>query len=112
MLPFIHMPHLLRILFALALALFTEQASGIASVQVGDECGERCPGDAPDGTCPPDCQFCACCSLPRVLAPQPAASVPAPTAHRFVQVSRDSLPNSPEPADILHVPKFSRVAAT
>jgi hypothetical protein len=102
---------MLHILFALVLALVVSEATGIASMLAGDECNERCPGDAPDGTCPPDCQSCACCSLPRVLAPQLAGLVPLPVAHRMVWASQHAVPSSPEPAEILHIPKLLRVFA-
>ena len=100
-----------RILFALALALVFGQATGMASALAGGECSERCPGDAPDGTCPPNCQFCACGSLPRMLTPKTVALMPAPVTHRIARASQDVIPNSPEPAEILHIPKASRVSA-
>ena len=43
------------------------------------DCDERCPADAPDGSCPPQCDECTCCAgAISALVPAPrAVSVPA-----------------------------------
>jgi hypothetical protein len=96
---------MVRILFALALALFVGRATGIASGATGEECSQPCPGDSPDGHCPPACQFCGCCSLQQTLPARPLVVMPAPAIRRAVCSAPELAPASPEPGDIFHVPK-------
>lgn len=95
-----------RFLFTLAFALFLGQATGMSTALAGDECSQRCPGDAPDGQCPPACQFCTCCSMPQMLAAQPGDAMPAPAVEQAALAPADKIPSSPEPGDIFHVPKL------
>lgn len=94
-----------RAVLVVLLALLTFDVSGLAAVCGDAPCDdESCPGDLSGGECAPNCHFCTCCSLPKVAGSTTVALV-APPAHEFWWVgSTDHLP-SPEPADILHVPK-------
>lgn len=67
--------------------------------------GEECPGDASGGDCAPNCHFCTCCSLPRVAPTEVATAAPLPQATRTDFLGLAAMPSSPEPADILHVPR-------
>lgn len=49
----------------------TELVESVASAEHDRDCEESCPGDAPDGECPPGCDACICCpSTLYVLAPE------------------------------------------
>lgn len=76
----------------------------LASVQA---CPEKCPDDSPDGRCPPACEFCGCCAVPRTLPPEVAAAWIGPTVEQCVCAHVDAAPASAEPHEILHVPKTS-----
>ena len=96
---------LVRWLIVIGAVFFSVQtASGIA--RVSDEaCSQSCPDDAPDGSCPPGCNDCSCCAH---LNPVVASIVLVETVEGITQdapVISTSLPPSPEPNDILHIPK-------
>lgn len=97
---------MVRVLSALYVAFFLGQATGIWSALAEDACNERCPGDTPDGHCPPACQACACCSLPRTLAPEPTRVIPGVALQRAVSPPSEATPPSPDPGEIFHVPKL------
>jgi hypothetical protein len=93
-----------RAAIVVLLTLLTFDVSGLGALCDEAECDEPCPTDASGGQCPPNCHFCSCCSLPRVTASTVATLVaPAARAQRWIG-SFTRLP-SPEPADILHVPR-------
>jgi hypothetical protein len=94
-----------RAVLVVFLALLTFNVSGLAAICGDTSCDdESCPGDLSGGQRAPNCHNCSCCSLPKVTASNTAALV-APPAHGLSWIrSIDRLP-SPEPADILHVPK-------
>jgi hypothetical protein len=95
-----------RAFLVLLLAMLTFNVSGLAAVCGDAPCDdESCPGDLSGGECAPNCHFCSCCSLPKVAASTTVVLV-APGAHMTSWIrSVERLP-SPEPADILHVPKL------
>jgi hypothetical protein len=84
--------------------LLTFDVSGLAAICGDADCDESCPTDVSGGQCPPNCHFCSCCSLPKVMSPSAATAFtpPARGSTRWIQTNRR--PDSPEPADILHVP--------
>ncbi len=92
-----------RILLVLALLLAFGQASGMPVL--GDTCGEDCP----DGKqCPPLCPTCACASASLPSVPAPVAVMasplaPAPRVLVFAVPAPSGL--SPDPREILHVPR-------
>jgi len=83
-------------------------ASGVCAEACADRCPEeqRCPGEASERGCAPDCQFCTCCG-PSMRALVPAAVVlfEAPSTLARRALTSDGLPAPPEPQGILHVPK-------
>jgi len=86
------------------LAFLAFDVSGLAAL--GDEgaCDEPCPTDLSGGKCPPNCHSCNCCSLPTFTSSTPVALV-APAARETSWVCPIDRVSSPEPADILHVPR-------
>ena len=95
------MRHAVLVVF---LALLTFNVSGLSSV-VGDaDCDESCPTDLSGGQCPPNCHYCSCCSLPRGTAPA-IITLFAPMARDASWLRSSDEVTSPEPAEILHVPK-------
>jgi len=89
------------------LALFLGQTTGLSEFVEADECEEPCPGDSPDGHCPPACQFCVCCASARPAVLSQGAAVLPVQAFLAVLGEQTDTPPSPEPREILHVPKPS-----
>jgi len=87
------------------LALLTFNVSGLAAICGETVCDESCPTDVSGGQCAPNCHYCSCCSLPRVMGSAAVALV-APQAHGTSWTSADDELISPAPADILRVPKL------
>ena len=95
-----------RAVLVVLLTLLTFDVSGLAAACGDAPCDdESCPGDLSGGECAPNCHFCSCCSLPKVAGSTTVALV-APPAHRTSWAGSVSRLPSPEPADILHVPKL------
>jgi hypothetical protein len=93
-------------LFMVVLALFIAQATGLPELIEADECVQPCAGES-DGHCPPACQLCVCCATTRpAVLPQGAIVLPDQTS-RLVAGEQARTPPSPEPREILHVPKSS-----
>ncbi len=92
-----------RPLLVLALGLMAF-ASLAPAVEAALPCEEACPGEAQDGECSL-ALCCSCCVHLRMTCPPPAESVGA--ARRATDVSIDPLDSadSPDPREILHVPK-------
>jgi hypothetical protein len=86
------------------LTLLVFNVSGLAAPCDEATCDETCPTDVSGGQCPPNCHYCSCCSLPKVMG-STAVFLIEPQAGNasWVGATRDLA--SPEPADILHVPK-------
>jgi hypothetical protein len=76
-----------------------------ASVAAPEKCGQSCPGEESGDPCDPLCDVCACCSFAPQISHQTIGSVPLllPTRHHSVQASS---PLSPDPSEILHVPRL------
>jgi hypothetical protein len=94
-----------RAVLLVFLALLTFNVSGLAAICEEATCDETCPTDVSGGQCPPNCHYCDCCSLPRAANSSCNAALVAPTARdsSWIRSSHDL--TSPEPADILHVPR-------
>ena len=89
------------------LALAFCRASGV--FWFGDACTEDCSDDCGDGKqCPPGCPTCACAPTTQTM-PSPAIAViePARETHSVVFVAPEQFVTSPDPRDILHVPKLA-----
>jgi hypothetical protein len=93
-----------RALVIVFLALLTFNVSGLAALCGETTCDESCPTDVSGGQCAPNCHYCSCCSLPTVTGSAAVALV-APHARGASWIAADARLASPEPADILHVPK-------
>jgi hypothetical protein len=100
----------------LLVALFAETTGAPALLFAADACADacaegcpdeqRCPGEASERGCAPDCQFCACCGLSmRALIPAAVSLLAAPSTLARFSLTSDGLPAPPEPQAILHVPK-------
>ena len=98
---------MLRILLVVTLLLAVGQASGVLWLG-GDTCGEDCP----DGKqCPPQCPTCTCAGTSVPSIPAPVATIaPAPGVEHVVEFAApDTLVPSPDPREILHVPRSQNV---
>ena len=94
-----------RAVLVVFLALLTFNVSGLAAICGDTSCeDESCPGDVSGGQCAPNCHYCSCCSLPTV-AGAAAAGLVEPQGCDAAWVGTTDDLASPEPADILHVPK-------
>ena len=93
-----------RVVVIVYLALLTFNVSGLAAICGETVCDESCPTDISGGQCAPNCHYCNCCSLPRVAGSATVTLVaPQPLSASWISPNDDL--TSPEPADILHVPK-------
>jgi hypothetical protein len=95
-----------RALLAALILCLSFELSGLAAT-LGEPAidNDECPADASGGECAPNCDLCACCSLPRVAPSATACVAPAAATGRSHSLGIPEMPASPEPADILHVPK-------
>jgi hypothetical protein len=94
-----------RAVVVVFLALLTFNVSGLAAICGETSCDESCPTDISGGQCAPNCHYCTCCALPRVTGSATVTLV-APQMQAASWIWSDDELTSPEPADILHVPKF------
>jgi hypothetical protein len=95
-----------RLLTIIAFMLFLGQVTGASALVDADTYIESCPGERPDGDCSPRCDACSCCPTLRPIVPLEATAVmPAPTLEAIFGAN-ETRPPSPEPDEILHVPKF------
>ena len=97
---------LLRLAHAVVLAVFVGQVTGVLPPVESHDCEEICPGeDGPDDDCSPSCHLCTCCaSLRLITTTLSVAVVPQPALDIFEWQFHER-PPSPEPREILHVPK-------
>jgi hypothetical protein len=93
----------LRTLLILATLCSAFELSGLAGEI---PCSEDCSSEDAGLPCPPNCQACCCCSLPRTVA-APASPVAAPVGdvRRVTWIAGSLGSPSPDPRDIVHVPK-------
>ena len=85
--------------------LLVGQHAVLALIPV-DECCESDEATSPEG-CATSCPLCVCC-LDRTPVDAPQVDIPAPSlAPAFVLTLHPDMPPSPEPAEILHIPKPS-----
>lgn len=96
---------MLRIVLAVGLATYVALATGEAATFSGVACSQRCPDDDSQGKCAPDCADCACCPHLRLSFAVGETKVSVPVVGEAVPEHQQSEPQSPEPGDILHVPK-------
>lgn len=100
------MPAVIRGAFIVLAICLVFELSGLGTSFGDTDCSaDECPGDASGGECAPNCHLCACCSLPRVAPTEVATGEHVARATRTDFLRNTDMPASPEPADILHVPK-------
>ena len=88
----------------LACLLATTQMTMLVSVAMGSDCEESCPDDGPGSSC------CLCYTCARHLSPPLASLTARAVAPAVVGAARAAvalLPVSPDPDEILHVPKYA-----
>jgi hypothetical protein len=82
------------------------EMSGLAAIAGDGPCSEHCSSDDAGLPCAPDCQLCCCCSLPKTTgSPADAVALLIPEVVRITWTASSRWCPSPEPTDILHVPK-------
>lgn len=94
-----------RFVTCFALAFQLALASGGIAWADAEGCAEECPDDDAKGECAPGCDDCTCC--PHIRALKVEAEFKERSAQSAVKVRSvlKSAPASPEPKEILHVPK-------
>ncbi|MBI5508908.1 MAG: hypothetical protein HY903_09160 [Deltaproteobacteria bacterium] len=97
---------MLRVTCIVVLAVFAGQATGAWALFDREACAEPCPGEHSGGDCPPTCQSCNCCPAVRPVLIPPALAVRAPALSFALPSAYHLTPPSPEPREILHVPKL------
>jgi hypothetical protein len=94
-----------KLLSALALALAFSQGVGFFSYLGELACVTQCDDDESDTSCMPECPQCACCNAARFVFARAAGTPLRPPLDETVTVADAKAPASPEPREILHVPK-------
>ncbi|MBK7863299.1 MAG: hypothetical protein IPJ65_32805 [Archangiaceae bacterium] len=92
---------MLRTALAVVLSAYVALATG----DVPGACSQSCPDDDSQGQCAPDCTDCACCLHLRLSMAVAELKVSVPATGEVVPERPMLTPQSPEPGDILHVPK-------
>ena len=88
-----------RLFAVLTTALLLGQAVAVFAAPRAGECADGCPAAWP-------CQFCACCSHPGAMTPQPTVAMPAaPPIRAALTPAKRFLP-LPQPREIFHVPEL------
>jgi hypothetical protein len=92
-----------RLALAIVVGILTLSASGLSSVLVTEPCSIfELPG-TDDGSCPPTCVTCGCCTRaaePAAMTTDASPKAPAADPAAFLpRLART------DPRDILHVPK-------
>ncbi len=95
---------LARLLALVLLSLVALQV-GVSSIALAAPCVGTCDDDGPDGNCAPGCDDCTCCAHARVLIARPQTT-DAPTSAAVIHAwPADGEPPSPDPREILRVPR-------
>lgn len=97
---------MIRIVLALGLAISVAFATGNVSTYASAPCVEHCADDDEQGQCALDCTDCGCCPHLRLSFAVAETSESVSVSGQLVIAAQPSEPQSPEPGDILHVPKF------
>lgn len=95
----------MRLLFVLALGLVLLVGGGAVTGGT-DPCEQDCPGDSADGGCALEA-CCSCCVHARFDPPDSVRTPPRPAVAGSPAALRSAAVPSPDPRDILHVPKPS-----
>ena len=98
---------MVRAVHVLMLVLFLGQSVGVLVLGGDGNCAAGCEDDARGKQCPPICPTCAC--APHASLAMPAspigASLTPPAAESDCFAAPQRTPPSPEPHEILHVPR-------
>jgi hypothetical protein len=96
-----------RAVHVLLLAVVLGQAAGVFWLVGGDACADPCEDDDQGKECPPICPTCACSPRPSPTVPvrQAVLALPLPLIRLVPFAEHDRIPPTPEPHEILHVPK-------
>lgn len=100
---------MLRVLLAIGLAMWVALTAGAVTSFASAPCAAHCDDDDEQGNCAPDCVDCACCPHLRLSFTVVELKFTTPAADEPVPETSVSEPPSPEPGDVLHVPKAQRV---
>lgn len=96
-----------RLLRAAVVVLAFGQVTGLWAELGGELCEIDCEDDAQGKSCPPSCTTCSCpmrAASPLIVA-RAVVAAPVPLVSRVARPARESLPASPDPSEILHVPR-------
>jgi len=91
-----------KILISLSFTLFFAQAIGVWSFVAERLCHEECPSER--GACAPACPDCPCCAA-RVAVQRPVLVSSNDTPRPFLFPYSEAAPASPDPDEIIHIPK-------
>lgn len=95
---------MLRLVFLLAGALLVLGGAGVDAHAEGT-CTAQCPDDDAGGHCPPNCSDCLCCGhLTSALFRVEFEVRPQARAVGSSLTAPGTLPASPDPRELLHVP--------
>jgi hypothetical protein len=96
-----------RVLRVIALVFLLGQVIGAWSSVAADDCAPGCDDDATGKDCPPACPTCSC-TVRSASAATTAFVVPhrIPAVRVIALAPCDGAPPSPDPREILHVPKL------
>lgn len=95
----------MKVLLALAFSIHLSIAGGAGTVVEAKFCTESCPDDDSDGQCAPMCSDCTCCAHPPLMTIASEMKLSLTMTGSNSPELKLTLPLSPEPDDILHVPK-------
>jgi hypothetical protein len=96
---------MLRLALTLSLAMHVAFSTSEASVFEKRVCAQSCPDDDFGGNCAPDCADCMCCPHLRVIATAAESKFQLPSGPSRAPEWDVWEPLSPDPGEILHVPK-------
>lgn len=94
-----------RFALSVALAFHLALAGGGFEWTQAEPCAEECPDDDAKGECTPGCDDCTCCPHVRALTLETDVKERGAQSAMKVRSVVRSAPASPEPKEILHVPK-------
>ena len=99
---------MLRIVLAIGLATWVAFSAGAVTNSASAPCAAHCDDDDEQGNCAPGCVDCACCPHLRLSFTVVELRLAAPATDEPVPELPVTKPPSPEPGDVLHVPKAQR----
>jgi hypothetical protein len=95
----------MKLFLSLSLVLHLALAGSEGVLLEPRDCSQHCPDDGSDGTCAPNCLDCVCCPHLKVMTVASEARSSSPRQAPCIPDREQVAPPSPEPDDILHIPK-------